>query len=181
MPLTVVFKDPIVLPSVFRLPASFTAKNSGRISIYAIGRDKERSVSIARIARPGLAIVPEFFSVYVWTDTRGEVCAGDFATGKETRDFAEQIAAKTKHPIVPTNTLVLYSPVEQGYWHNKEGWIDNPLHATLYDSYDLTPATIAALQASTPGAVAVSLFEAEIKEPALSPESSVCACAAAHA
>lgn len=165
MPRTVVFARPTLLPSIFREPGSFTAKNSGRITLYAIGVDKDRHASIARIARPGLAVIPEFFSVYVWTHDKGEVCAGDFETGRQAQAFSDQIAQKTGHLQVRTEALVLYSPNERGYWHNEDGWIGNPLEATLYDAMDLPPATIAALQLSAPGTIAISLFEAEIIDP----------------
>ncbi len=164
MPLTVVFTRPMLLPSVFREPDQFTAKNSGRISLYAIGVDKDRHASIARIARPGLNVVPEFFSVYVWTNEKGEVCAGDFATGKEAQAFSDRIARRTGQLQVRTDALVLYCPTERGYWHNKEGWTGNPLEATLYESMDLTPATIAAVQQSAPGTIAISLFDAEVTD-----------------
>ena len=164
MPRSVVFSRPTLLPSIFRDPASFTAKNSGRISLYAIGVEQDRHASIARIAYPGLAVVPEFFSVYVWTHDKGEVCAGDFATGKEAQAFSDLIARKTGQLQVRTDALVLYSPNERGYWHNAEGWTGNPLEATLYDSMDLTPATIAAVQLSAPGTIAVSLFDAEVTD-----------------
>ena len=170
MPRTVIFTRPTLLPSIFREPASFTAKNSGRISLYAIGVDQDRHASIARIARPGLAVVPEFFSVYVWTHEKGEVCAGDFATGEEAKAFANQIARKSGHPQVHADASVLFSANESGYWHNERGWIANPLQATLYEAADLSPATIAALQLSAPGATGVCLFDAEVMEPSLSQE-----------
>lgn len=161
MPLTVVFNRPTLLPSIFRDPSSFTDKNSGRIMLYAIGVDKERHASIARIARPGLSVIPEFFSVYVWTHDKGEVCAGDFATGKEAQAFANRIAQKTKQPQARTDAMILYSPIERGYWHNKDGWTGDPLDATLYESLDLSEKTMAAVQQSAPGTIAISLFDAE--------------------
>lgn len=162
MPRTVVFTRATLLPSIFRKPSSFTAENSGRITLYAIGVDENRHAWIARIARPGLSIIPEFFSVYVWTQDKGEVCAGDFATGKEAQAFSNQIAQKTGHLQVRADAIVLYSPNKQGYWHNEAGWTGNPLDATLYESMDLPPATIAALQLSAPGTIAISLFDAEV-------------------
>jgi hypothetical protein len=42
MPRTVVFTRPTLLPSIFREPSSFTAKNSGRITLNAIDVDKDR-------------------------------------------------------------------------------------------------------------------------------------------
>lgn len=173
MPRTVVFTRPTLLPSIFREPASFTAKNSGRISLYAIGVDQDRHASIARIARPGLAVVPEFFSVYVWTDDKGEVCAGDFATGRDAKVFADQIARNSGQIQVQADAYVLYSANEAGYWHNENGWTSNPLEATLYEAADLSLATIAALQPSAPGVTAVSLFDAEVMDQALSVESSM--------
>jgi len=167
MPRTVVFTRPTLLPSIFREPSSFTAKNSGRITLNAIGVDKDRHTWIARIARPGLAVIPEFFSVYVWTHDKGEVCAGDFATGKEAQAFSDRIAQKTGHLQVRSDAIVLYSPNDQGYWHKEVGWIGNPLDATLYESMDLPPATIAALQLSAPGTIAISLFDAEIVDTAI--------------
>lgn len=164
MPLTVVFNRPTLLPSIFRDPSSFTDKNSGRIMLYAIGVDKDRHASIARIARPGLAVIPEFFSVYVWTHDKGEVCAGDSATGKEAQTFADRIAQKIKQPQARTDAMVLYSPIERGYWHNEDGWTGNPLDATLYESLDLSPKTMAAVQQSAPGTIAISLFDAEVQD-----------------
>ncbi len=170
MPRTVVFTRPTLLPSIFREPDSFTAKNSGRISLYAIGVDQDRHASIARIARPGLAVVPEFFSVYVWNHDKGEVCAGDFATGKEAKAFADRIARKSGHMQVLADAWVLFSANESGYWHNENGWTSNPLEATLYEASDLSPATIAALQPSAPGAMAVNLFDAEVMDQTLNLE-----------
>ncbi|RZI59986.1 MAG: hypothetical protein EOP14_03010 [Pseudomonas sp.] len=83
---------------------------------------------------------------------------------KEAQAFSDLIAQKTGQLQVRTDALVLYSPNERGYWHNAEGWTGNPLEATLYDSADLTPATIAAVQLSAPGTIAVSLFDAEVTD-----------------
>lgn len=58
--------------------------------------------------------MPNFSPVHVWTHDKGEVCRGDFATGKEAQSFADRIARKTRQPQPRTDPMVLYSPIERG-------------------------------------------------------------------